>query len=86
MSLEHQHAGQATHPVDVREPGWSRSGHRAGHEARGQYTKQASNPDNAYCRNQPKLSVSHKCLNLSATHRGLRHWNFCRSAVFIQIR
>lgn len=42
MRLEHQHAGQAAHPVDIRKPGWSGRSHRWRHsyEARGQYTKQ----------------------------------------------
>ena len=39
MRLEHQHAGQTAHPVDIREPGLRRRIHRW-LQARGQYTKQ----------------------------------------------
>jgi hypothetical protein len=34
MGLEHQHAGQAAHPVDVGKPEWSRTSHRSCHSQR----------------------------------------------------
>jgi len=68
MSLEHQHAGQPAHPVDVCKPGWSGKGHR-GAIAKGTRAVYKTKLRHNTMRTVrwSKFSVSRKRLNLSAT-------------------